>query len=423
MTSNLNNNIGNDNFNLTLQFTQKIEKWNQSDYAILGPISARIAGVVCTPFIALSEASIHAVLIIGKAMTGLFVSPYNCLAMAFFPEFSIRSNLEFSSSLIHLMLAIESVFTAAILPLVCLMNPSRANAWMESRSGNLVKPFQRDVQNNAIQSYGEQNSDEVRLQALTHQHEGYVNWLKQEHETRLKQYEEITQSFKEKNLTEMGDLETKKIDVNKSVEDLVIMYESKLQNLQQSYELKLEELKANASNIQDTKEKITSTESNKLGSEQKNNNKNQKNEEKIDEYIQNLTDENWDNLIRDEKNQSISELMQEAHERELDKLEKKHLNAQEKSKSEYKKKLQDVTNAYKNKKLEIKSLQKKVDARISELITTCTNLEQQLAPFIKEEETLALVRETENEIQNMTELRPQHQKVILYHLSKINFSA
>ncbi|MBA3238779.1 MAG: hypothetical protein H0T62_10605 [Parachlamydiaceae bacterium] len=119
--------------NWTAKFTQKLEEINQSSYTVIGPITARITGFVSIPFVSLAEALAHVFLASGKGLTGILVSPYNCLANTCFPDYSLPKELELSSALVHVILIVESIFTAALLPFVCLLNPSRADAWMNLR--------------------------------------------------------------------------------------------------------------------------------------------------------------------------------------------------------------------------------------------------------------------------------------------------
>lgn len=146
----------------TAQFTQKLEEMNQS--YTLGAVSSRIAGFVCIPFVSLAEAVAHASLTVGKTCTGLVVSPWNCLANTCFPEKSLPQNLEFSSALIHLILAIECIVNAVLLPFVCLLYPSRADAWMNPRSAkpqeNVENKLENDVDvNNEIEQLQQEIKD------------------------------------------------------------------------------------------------------------------------------------------------------------------------------------------------------------------------------------------------------------------------
>ncbi|MBA2369458.1 MAG: protein serine/threonine phosphatase 2C family protein [Candidatus Protochlamydia sp.] len=116
------NNIYSENFSLTAQLTRKLEDLNHS-----APLSSRVLGVVAIPFASLADALTHGSLASLKATTGVFVSPYNCLAFLFFPSYTIKKNLRLSDSLVHLMRAIECIFTGALLPFLHLFDPLRSN--------------------------------------------------------------------------------------------------------------------------------------------------------------------------------------------------------------------------------------------------------------------------------------------------------
>jgi hypothetical protein len=122
-----------ENFSITLKLTEALSDLNSTNYLILGNLNSRILGAVSIPFAALTDAVIHVSLSCGKMITGLVASPYNIVALRFFPKKSMPRDLEFSSAFIHLVRVVECIFTAAILPLACLINPSRTYGFMYHR--------------------------------------------------------------------------------------------------------------------------------------------------------------------------------------------------------------------------------------------------------------------------------------------------
>ncbi|MCE2982981.1 MAG: hypothetical protein LW832_05390, partial [Parachlamydia sp.] len=122
-----------DNFSFTVPLTYQLHCLSNSSYAITGPLAARVAGVVLIPFAALLDFFSHAGLTCLTAATGCFVSPFNFFAHASCPGRAFDKSYELSSSLIHFMHVIESIFMAALLPGLCLLNPTKAYAWSHSR--------------------------------------------------------------------------------------------------------------------------------------------------------------------------------------------------------------------------------------------------------------------------------------------------
>lgn len=149
-----------ENFSLTRDLTDGLSQINNSRYAIAGPICSRVLAFCTVPFVSLTDAAIHTGLCGGKALTGVFVTPYNCLAKAFYPQYAAPEGLELSSALIHLMRVVENVFNAAVLTVLCVLFPDRAHAWMNERQkGNFLNAMHSDRLNLDIAA--------VRSQALT----------------------------------------------------------------------------------------------------------------------------------------------------------------------------------------------------------------------------------------------------------------
>lgn len=121
-------------FSITRPYLNELSRLNNSAYAFSGPLASRIIGIATLSLASLADALLHSVACFGVGMTGIIVSPFNFLAFAFFPEYSRSENFELSSSLVHLMMSVESLFNAAILPFLCLLNPDRASRWMSSRT-------------------------------------------------------------------------------------------------------------------------------------------------------------------------------------------------------------------------------------------------------------------------------------------------
>ncbi|MBA2368918.1 MAG: hypothetical protein H0V82_07845 [Candidatus Protochlamydia sp.] len=148
-----------ENFSFTRDLTEGLSKINKSDYKIAGPICSRILAAFTVPFVSLTDAAIHTGLCAGKALTGIFVSPYNCLAKAFYPAYIAPEGFELSSSLIHLMRAVENIFNAAILTLLCMLYPDRGNAWINERhQSSLLTAMHSERLNQAVAPIGPQGS-------------------------------------------------------------------------------------------------------------------------------------------------------------------------------------------------------------------------------------------------------------------------
>ncbi|MBA2369455.1 MAG: hypothetical protein H0V82_10595 [Candidatus Protochlamydia sp.] len=134
-------------FSLTRPYLNELSKINNSSYAISGPLASRIIGLATLSLTSLADAFVHSAACIGVSLTGVIVSPYNFLAFAFYPEYSKSEDYEFSSSLVHLMMSVECVFNAVILPFMCLLNPDRASRWMSSRTAkdNLLQASEKRI--------------------------------------------------------------------------------------------------------------------------------------------------------------------------------------------------------------------------------------------------------------------------------------
>lgn len=153
-----------ENLSCTLKLTELIASVNQSNYLFIGTTIARISGAVAIPFSSLLDATAHTALCGGKIVTGILISPYNSVAMVFFPNWSAPKDLELSSAFIHLICTIECIVAAALLPFVCLVNPKKAHEFMNSRYAN--KSFQNNHESEARQFEVQKVAFKEKEQAL-----------------------------------------------------------------------------------------------------------------------------------------------------------------------------------------------------------------------------------------------------------------
>ncbi|MBA3236800.1 MAG: hypothetical protein H0T62_00420 [Parachlamydiaceae bacterium] len=200
----------------TAHFMQQVEETNRSSDSIFESVSTRVAGSVGILFVSLGEAAAHALLTVGKTLTGIVVSPYNCLADTCFPERSAPQDLELSSALIHLISTIECIFTATILPFVCLMNPSRADAWINSRTAH------HQVENIEI-NHVEVNEGVEQLQ------QEEVDQLQHDVVDQLQQEIELNEKLERSKNKLIGKLKTAMTDIGKLREENLMLAEQ-LQN-------------------------------------------------------------------------------------------------------------------------------------------------------------------------------------------------
>lgn len=101
----------------------------------------RIAAAAILSLAAFADAMIHAGLAGMKMTTGLVVSPYNAVALTFFPHKAISRDLELSSALIHAFHFMENIFVSAVAPFICLLRPERTLEFVSQRLG-----LQEDLQ-------------------------------------------------------------------------------------------------------------------------------------------------------------------------------------------------------------------------------------------------------------------------------------
>lgn len=129
-----------ENYSITANVTKAMAQLNQPEeakYLILTAPTSRIVGAVVIPFAALGDAFAHLTSAAGKIVTGIIISPYNTLAVVFFPDSAAAIDYEFSSALVHLIRTIQSLFDGVTLPFICLLNPARAHQYMQHRLGEV----------------------------------------------------------------------------------------------------------------------------------------------------------------------------------------------------------------------------------------------------------------------------------------------
>jgi hypothetical protein len=209
-----------ESLNQSAYFTQKCDDLNQSSY-ILGPITARVMGVVVIPFSALADVFSHGSLALLKGGIGLILLPYNCVAMAFFPEHSLPKDLELSSAMVHLMRTIDSLSIGVFLPFLVLLNPTKANQFLQTRlhpTNNLVPLCNDNVHQQTLARLEQENT---QLQTV--------------HAERLR-------LVTEENNRRISELETIKLgESNDEVQRIIQTKISELKGLEKSYQARTDE--------------------------------------------------------------------------------------------------------------------------------------------------------------------------------------
>ncbi|WP_068470474.1 hypothetical protein [Candidatus Protochlamydia phocaeensis] len=130
-----------ENFSCTAHVTKPLSNLNQSG----GLLISRILSCAIVPLTAIADGAIHMSLFVLKGTTGAFFTPYNLVMVKISPKWTVPRDLELSSAFIHLMRVVECLFTAAILPFICLINPTRAYDFMSHRYGLHEKDRQKHV--------------------------------------------------------------------------------------------------------------------------------------------------------------------------------------------------------------------------------------------------------------------------------------
>ncbi|WP_068470472.1 hypothetical protein [Candidatus Protochlamydia phocaeensis] len=187
-----------ENFSSTAYATKPLSDLNQSGFLLLGAVSARVLSCVVIPLTAIVDSTIHMSCFAGKMCTGVVITPYNTIAGRIAPNWKAPRDLEISSAFIHLMRMVECVFTAAILPFVCLINPDRAYDFMSHRYGLHEKDRQKHVHNldqqvrDLQQQVRDKDATESALRAQLFSFSGAEVARLRSEEARLKLEQELT---------------------------------------------------------------------------------------------------------------------------------------------------------------------------------------------------------------------------------------
>lgn len=137
-------------FSCTSELLEKTQKWeNDPKHTTLGPLGARTVGVIATPFTSIIDAIVHSILCVGKATTGVFFSFYNkCIATHLNPKYRAPRDLELSSALIHLSRVVDNLARAVILPVLMLLDPTRAYLLSQESSGKNIQTLHGMINKN-----------------------------------------------------------------------------------------------------------------------------------------------------------------------------------------------------------------------------------------------------------------------------------
>lgn len=112
-------------FSLTSMLTGKMKEWNLStQHRFLGPLAARIVGVVSIVFAMAGDVIIHTGMFLGKSFVVLPAKPFTlCL--------EVPKDLDLSSPLVHLANAASRLSKIVVLPFISLLDPNRAHGAAE----------------------------------------------------------------------------------------------------------------------------------------------------------------------------------------------------------------------------------------------------------------------------------------------------
>ncbi len=139
MSNNLDNNQSardqTTRFFITPLLSEKLKNLNEtSKVEVLAKIAARILGAVILPLALLGDAAIQASLVLGKTATGIIVSPIVLIGELSTPDWQPSKtvkNLQISASVVRLCYTVQCVFSAAIIPFICLYSPSKAHDFID----------------------------------------------------------------------------------------------------------------------------------------------------------------------------------------------------------------------------------------------------------------------------------------------------
>lgn len=170
-------------FSLASMLTGKMKEWNLStQHRLLGPLAARIVGVVGIVFAMAGDVIIHTGMFLGKSFIVLPAKPFAlCL--------KVPKDLDLSSPLIHLTNAASRLSKIVVLPFICLLDPNRAHGAAEFEGISLkeiqsLQAIMKDLndkiekQERELQiSHGsmKKSKDSTMIDSLTHQEGGKTN--------------------------------------------------------------------------------------------------------------------------------------------------------------------------------------------------------------------------------------------------------
>ncbi|WP_075883492.1 hypothetical protein [Candidatus Protochlamydia sp. W-9] len=124
-----------ENFNLTAQTTTYLYSLNQESY--LKAFGAKLVSPVAIISASAVDVIVHATGFASKFILGGLTLPWNFVVTPFSASLSTSRSSGLASSLIHLNRLVESIFTAAILPFIYLINAESAYQFVRSRLENL----------------------------------------------------------------------------------------------------------------------------------------------------------------------------------------------------------------------------------------------------------------------------------------------
>ncbi|WP_042281421.1 hypothetical protein [Candidatus Protochlamydia sp. R18] len=134
-----------ENFSLTAQTTAYLYSLNQESY--LKAFGAKLASPVAIISASAVDVIVHATGFASKLILGGLTLPWNFVVTPFSASLSTSRSSGLASSLIHLNRLVESIFTAAILPFIYLINAESAYQFVRSRLENLSEKQNSTLKN------------------------------------------------------------------------------------------------------------------------------------------------------------------------------------------------------------------------------------------------------------------------------------
>lgn len=182
-----------ENASLTAELTKSLYSWTlNEEHPGLGNFGAKTIGFMTTPLTSLIGAIVHAYLFVGTAVTGLFISTYNMIARQIDTNYLAPTDLEFSSSLIHLSRVIGSLFEAVILPFIMLFDPERGYHLSQESAGSGIEQMIEKYQDICAKLMRKKAQIETLKEALQQE-----NNEKTEKETLIKELQVEIQQLKD----------------------------------------------------------------------------------------------------------------------------------------------------------------------------------------------------------------------------------